>query len=123
MAKTAGSPRRFTKHFALFPDWREKRLEHQLRDAVPSSQAVRHGGGIQKIDQYFPPVVGVDKSHALGHGKTLGSAEAAAGINETGNSGPARLNGDACGDDYPLAGRDFNFRSFLGQGGDKVESG
>ncbi len=106
MPKTAFAASTFAQIGDVMKKRTRKRLKNKLSDALAREHSVAYGACVKKKNKNFSPVVGVNHSYPLGHSEAFYRAEAAAGVNKTGDSGSERLNGDAGGDASSLSGRD-----------------
>ena len=81
-------------------------MKNELGDALPLPYRVAFRAGVQQKNGNLPAVVGIDDTHALGHGEPFYRSKAAAGINKAGNAGDKGLNSDAGGNRSSLSRRD-----------------
>ena len=74
MPEAAGAASGFAERAAFLQLDLKGGLEHELRDAVPSSESSGFAGRIEQDDGDLAAIVGVDDAHALRHGEALHGA-------------------------------------------------
>ncbi len=107
------------RHF--LPEGADIGLKNQLGHALTARKAAFLPGGVQQHHQNLPGIVRVYDAHALGHGKPVARAQAAAGIDKARQARLLRLHADACGHAQPGARRDARLGRV--QAGPQIETG